>query len=71
MPELFRGQLELMGKCTSHEERVVFVNAWNEWAEAMDLEPDVKHGHDDLKSVARVLEDVEGSLEPAVVTAIP
>ncbi len=44
-PELFRGQLDLMAKSVLHkprEERVVFINAWNEWAEGMYLEPDME-----------------------------
>ncbi len=68
-PELFRGQLALMAKSVLHkdrEERVVFINAWNEWAEGMYLEPDMKYGHAYLESVARVLEEVEGSREPLV-----
>lgn len=30
-------------------EKIIFINAWNEWAEGCHLEPDLKHGHNFLK----------------------
>ena len=58
-PALFEDWLKLNAQYTqknhSDSEQVMFVNAWNEWAEGAHLEPDRRYGYAYLEALGRVL----------------
>ena len=58
-PEAFEAGLRDAIASVEHEpagRRLVFVNAWNEWAEGNHLEPDQRHGRAYLEAVERALD---------------
>lgn len=58
-PERFEHYFRQLVEITAtrpHPERIIFINAWNEWAESTYLEPDERHGHAYLEAVRRSLE---------------
>jgi lipopolysaccharide biosynthesis protein/SAM-dependent methyltransferase len=52
----------------SPDEKMIFINAWNEWAEGTHLEPDQRHGFGYLEATRRVMShytrDAETFLDP-------
>lgn len=72
-PELYEKWLGGVIEKTSSrppDERLVFVNAWNEWAEGAHLEPDYKHGRAYLEANKRAVQATIGEVSPGQHTEV-
>ncbi len=66
-PSIYKKWLKDVSEWTirnmQQQERFVFINAWNEWAEGAHLEPDRRFGYSYLKATADVLSGLESTLD--------
>jgi hypothetical protein len=50
-----RGLIQYSRQNLPEDERIIFINAWNEWAEGAHLEPDLRYGRSYIDATRRAL----------------
>jgi len=61
---LFNATLDTCKRFTNPDKRIIFINAWNEWAEGAHLEPDQKYGYGYLLETRRAKERYSDLVAP-------